>query len=123
MKVIIDNWAVVIALVCTLVVFVLAICKFAKMPTDKQIIAIKEVLLLWVVMAEKELGEKTGTLKLRYCWELFIEKFPALASIITFETFSSWVDEALERMKHLLATNESVKNYVEGVEDGNNGTN
>lgn len=114
MKIIVDNWAVVIALVCALVMFVLAICKFAKMPSDKQIKAIKEVLLLWVVMAEKELGEKTGTLKLRYCWEMFIEKFPMLASVITFETFSSWVDEALERMKHLLATNESVKNYVEG---------
>lgn len=114
MKVIINNWATVTLLVCTFVVLVTWCVKFTKMPSDQQIAKVKEILLLWVVMAEKELGAKTGALKLRYCYELFTEKFPTIAGIVSFETFSSWVDEVLEQAKHLLATNESVKNYVEG---------
>lgn len=57
---------------------------------------IKSWLLSVIVNAEKVYGGKTGKVKLSYVYGLFIEKFPKLAKIITFETFSMLVDEVLK---------------------------
>ncbi|MFR6482019.1 MAG: hypothetical protein ACLUPD_10785 [Anaerotignum faecicola] len=40
---------------------------------------VKEWLLLAVTEAEKELGSGTGQLKLRYVYDLFLRRFPAVA--------------------------------------------
>lgn len=72
----------------------------------------KEWLLRAVVEAEKELGAKTGALKLRYVYDLFITKFPIFSKVITFEGFSLLVDEVLDEMKHMINTNTAVYNYV-----------
>ena len=74
----------------------------------------KEWLKWAVCMAEKELGEKTGQLKLRYVYDMFVEKFPALASILPFSIFSKWVDLALEWMKDQLENNDNIKAVIEG---------
>ena len=63
--------------------------------------------------AEKELGSGTGQLKLRQVYDLFVQRFPAVAAVISFDTFSGWVDEALEQMREMLAKNEQVAAYVE----------
>ena len=69
--------------------------------------------LLWAVTeAEKELGSKTGVLKLRLVYDWFINQFPLLSKFITFEEFSAMVDEALERMDHYIRTNTAVFDYV-----------
>ena len=109
---IVENYAVIIAIIALVVAAVVSAVVFFKMPTEKQIAAVKEWLLYAVTQAEKELGGGTGQLKLRYVYDLFISKFP-WASFIKFETFSGWVDEALEEMKHLLSTNDKVAAYVE----------
>lgn len=57
---------------------------------------IKSWLLSVIVNAEKVYGGKTGKVKLSYVYGLFIEKFPKLAKIISFETFSTLVDEVLK---------------------------
>lgn len=57
---------------------------------------IKSWLLSVIVNAEKVYGGKTGKVKLSYVYGLFIEKFPKLAKIISFETFSALVDEVLK---------------------------
>lgn len=77
----------------------------------------KEWLKWAVCMAEKELGEKTGQLKLRYVYDMFVEKFPALASILPFSIFSKWVDLALEWMKDQLDKNAKIKAVIEGSKD------
>lgn len=41
-----------------------------------------------------------------------VEKFPWVGEFVTFETFSTWVDEALEWMNNQLESNENVKAYV-----------
>ena len=109
----IENWYIVIALICVGGAAGIAIYKFAKIPTSEQINKVKEWLLYAVTMAEKELGGGTGKLKLRMVYGMFIDKFPAIAQVISFETFSSWVDAALEEMKKMLADNEAVKLFVE----------
>ena len=117
MNIIFDNWYVIVLILAVIALAVLYIRKFFGMPTDEQIKKIKEWLLYAVILAEKEFKDGTGALKLRYVWNLFIEKYPAIAKVITFEMFSLWVDEVLEEMKHILETNKSIANYVGGDEN------
>ena len=72
----------------------------------------KEWLLGAVTEAEKELGSKTGKLKLRIVYDMFITKFPIFSKIITFNEFSDMVDEVLVEMRKIINTNTAVYNYV-----------
>lgn len=114
MKWIVDNWSLLVVVLSVVVIIILYAKKFVKMPSEAQIKKVREWLLYAVVMAEKELGGGTGQIKLRYVYNLFAERFPSLVPIITFELFSALVDEALEKMRHLLDTNLDIKAYVEG---------
>lgn len=112
MDFVVDNWALIIALVYMIVTVAAAITGFFNQPTKQQLAKVKEWLLYAVTMAEKELGGGTGKLKLRYVYDLFLTKFSWLARLITFEQFSALVDEALEEMKRLLESNASVQHLV-----------
>lgn len=78
---------------------------------------IKEWLLYAVIEAEKGLGSKTGKIKLRQVYDWFIGAYPVISKLVSFKTFSSLVDTALEEMKEILESNKTIKQYVEGVED------
>ena len=73
---------------------------------------VKEWLKYAVCIAEKELGTGTGQLKLRYVYDLFVEKFPAIASVLPFHIFSKWVDLALEWMDEQIGKNEKLANVI-----------
>lgn len=104
-----DNlWVIVIGLALGTSVFYLV---------NKDIEKAKEWLLRAVIEAEKELGPKTGVLKLRYVYDLFLSKFPLLSKFVSFDEFGDMVDEALEKMKHLLDTNASIATYVGQIEE------
>lgn len=115
MKFFIDNWFLLVAVVAVLVSSGLTIYSFYKKPTTEQLQSVKEWLLFAVTEAEKKLGGGTGQLKLRFVYDMFIEKFPHTSCLISFEVFSGLVDEALERMKSMLETNKAVETYVKGV--------
>ena len=87
---------------------------FTNLPKAEQIIAVKEWLLWAVAEAEKLYGSGTGVLKLRYVYDLFLSRFGALETLISFNDFSKMVDEALDGFKDLLKTNEKVNTYIEG---------
>lgn len=79
--------------------------------TNKQKV---KIWLEWAVTTvEKELGTKTGQLKLRKVYDMFIERFPIFSKLVPFSTFSLWVDEALEFLRNQLANNEAIKAFVE----------
>ena len=113
MKWLIDNWSLLVVLIVFFVLMVRALRNYTELPTDEQMEKIRQWLLFAVIQAEKELGGGTGQLKLRYVYDLFLERFQSLSSVITFVMFSDMVDDALDRMRHLLETNEKVKDYVE----------
>lgn len=113
MEWLISNWYLIVVAIAAAVVGCLAIYKWAGKPTAEQIKNIKEWLLYAVIEAEKQLGGGTGQIKLRQVYDMAIQRFKWL-SIVPFATFSGWVDEALEEMKKMLATNAAVKNLVEG---------
>lgn len=113
-----ENWFLLVALAAVLGVSACAVYRFVGLPTEKQLGKIKEWLLYAVTMAERELGGGTGRLKLRYVYDWFLKTFPWLAKVVSFELFSSLVDEALEEMKRLMESNAAVSELVMGEQCG-----
>lgn len=72
----------------------------------------------WLIYActvsEKEMGGGTGKIKLRMVYDLFIKKFPVIASIFPFFIFSMWVNHALKQMNAIKDSNSKVAAYLEG---------
>ena len=91
---------------------VLTIISVRKKPSDEQIKDVKKWLLWAFTLSEKQLGGGTGELKLSYVYDMFIAKFPVISSIITFDEFSSYVDESLEKLKALLDSDEKVDELI-----------
>lgn len=108
-----QNWTLILAALCLLVVGI-AMGYFLRLPSKVQIKKVKEWLLFACVTAEKELGGGTGQIKLRYVYDMFINKFPLVARVISFDTFSFWVDAALVEMRTILETNIEVQELVRG---------
>lgn len=110
----ISYWYIILALIVLGVVIGVAVYRFFKLPTSAQLQKVREWLLWRVTLAEKELGGGTGQLKLRMVYDAFVARFGWLAKVISFETFSRLVDDALEEMRDLLAKNNAAAAYVEG---------
>ncbi len=102
-----------IIFILILILFTLGIFFFLKNQKKN----IRQWLLYAVIQAEKNLGSKTGELKLRQVYSEFIALFPIISKIISFDYFSNLVDLALFEMKALIEENHKVKKYVEGEEN------
>lgn len=113
MEWLISNWYLIIAAVAVIGAVVLAIRKFTSMPTAEQVAKIKEWLLFAVVDAEREFGSGTGQIKLRYVYDMFINRFSWVAKVLPFPTFSAFVDEALKKMEAMLQDNANLQQYIE----------
>ena len=115
MQFFVENWYVAIALLALLTVIVIFAVRFFKKPTAEQLATVKEWLLYATTLAEKELGGGTGKLKLRYVYDMFVQKFPWVAKVLPFELFSEMVDESLDSMNDLLSSNAAVRLFVNGI--------
>lgn len=113
MNFLIDNWYLVLAAVAVIIFIVVITLKWFSLPTATQIANIKEWLKWAVTEAEKELGSGTGQLKLRMVYDMAVANFDWIAKYVSFETFSTWVDDALEWLKTQLESNNSLKMMVE----------
>ena len=113
MKMLIDNWYLIIACIVIGVVVGVRIKTWFTQPTSEQVRNIKEWLLYAVTEAEIALGGKTGQLKLRMVYDMAIEKFEWL-SFVSFEVFGGWVDEALASMRDMLSKNDTINEIVKG---------
>ena len=98
--------------ILSIALIILSVLNFIRLPKNKQLEKVKQWLLIAVTEAEKTLGSGTGRLKLSYVYDLFVTKFPWLAKIVPFETFSNLVDEVLEDMRKLIEANPNVNEYV-----------
>ena len=97
-----ENWYVIV------MVLVLLFAIYYTITNKKKTL---EWLKWAVVYTEKILGEKTGQLKLRYCYDMFIQRFPVFSKIISFENFSKMVDEALKFLENQL-NNDAIKAFI-----------
>lgn len=108
-----ENWYIIVVALAVVLLGIAFVVRFAYLPTEKQIAKVREWLLWAVTEAETVLGSGTGQLKLRYVYDLFIQRFAWISKLITFEKFSELVDAALEEMRELLKTNTAAKSLVE----------
>ena len=116
MKAVVENWAITVSVVVTVAVAALAIYQFFLLPTDKQKEKVKEWLVWACIEAEKALQSGTGQAKLRRVYNAFIavRAFSWLAKIISFDTFSAYVSEALVEAKKMIINSSSLAEYVYG---------
>ena len=117
METLINNLPVIVAGLAAAVVAAVFIYRFFNLRTDQQLDKVREWLLWAVTNAEKDLGGGTGKLKLRQVYDLFVTHFPWLAKLVSFELFSTLVDEALEEMNDMLKNNQAVKSFVAGADN------
>lgn len=69
--------------------------------------------LVWAVTeAEATFGSGTGQLKLRYAYELAINRFPTIAKFIPFSLFTKLVDEALVVMRKMIENNGKIADAI-----------
>lgn len=116
MKFLYDNWSLLLIIAVAVIITARYLQKIYSMPSGEQQKKIKEWLLYAVIMAEKEFQNGTGQLKLRAVYNSFLEKFPSLVAIVSFELFSQYVDEALVEMKRILESNKDIEAYVQGFD-------
>ena len=116
MDVFANYWALAITAVAITAMCVWIMVDFARQPKEKQIEQVREWMLVAVTFAEQKYGGSTGQLKLHYVYDLFIQRFPAIAKVISFGFFSDLVDEALKEMRKMLESNKAIKAIVEGEE-------
>ena len=112
---VINNWYLYIATISVVILAAMTIHQFLRKPTIEQYNQVKEWILYAVIEAEKTLGRKTGQIKLRMVWDMFIERFPHISPFVTFDMFSGWVDVALIKMREMIQSNKAVSDYV--IED------
>lgn len=111
MEMLVNNWYIIFALFVVMVAVVCAVIHFFKLPSGTQIANIREWLKFAVTEAEKELGSGTGQLKLRMVYDMAAEKFPWI-TLISFDIFSDWVDDALTWLNGQLDSNTAVQSIV-----------
>ena len=116
MNFIIEYWHLIIVFVACAATAGVCAYKWLKQPTETQIANVKEWLLYAVTEAETALGSNTGQLKLHMVYDMAIERFSWL-SIISFDKFSGWVDEALDEMRTMLSNNKSINGIVKGEKE------
>lgn len=108
------DWVLIVAALVVIGMCGFVLWEFSRKPREEQIEQVREWLLWAVTRAEQIYGSSTGQLKLRYVYDLFVQRFPAMANVISFERFSQLVDDALEQMRGMLASNKAIKAIVEG---------
>lgn len=106
------DWYVVLILVILGIGIAAGVVWFLKLPMARKISNLKEWLKYGVAESEKALGSGTGQLKLRMVYDMAISKFPWLSKFISFITFSSWVDEALEWLNKQISENSAAQDYI-----------
>ena len=108
------DWVLIVASLVVIGMSIYVMADFKRKPREEQIEQLREWLLYAVILAEKKYGSSTGQLKLHYVYDLFIQRFPTLGNVVSFDWFSELVDDALDQMRGMLSTNKAIKAIVDG---------
>lgn len=108
-----DVQTILISFIISIAV-IYAVYKFISLSKERQVENVKQWLIFACLEAEKMLGSKTGKVKLRYVYDLFVSKYKFISCLIPFDIFSKWVDDSLIDMRNMINTNKAIKKIVEG---------
>ena len=104
-----NYWYLIVAGIAIVSVVSIKVYVWFKQPSNKQLEQIQEWLLFAVAKAEEELGSGTGQMKLRYVYDMFVTKFPAVALFLSFDDFKKMVDKALKEFEKLIEENKDIR--------------
>lgn len=113
MDFIFNNWYSIAVVLVFIGGGVMAVIRFMGLTKNQRYESIRGWLLQAVLMAEREFGSGTGRLKLSSVYAEFCKQLPWLAKVVPFETFSGYVDKALDEMKDILNKNAAIASVVE----------
>lgn len=78
---------------------------------------IKEWLVWACAQAELALGSKTGMLKLREVYDMFLTQYPIVSKLVPFSVFKKWTEDALVTFKDWLVKNAAAQELFGGDEN------
>lgn len=90
-----------------------SVYRFMGWKKEQRYESIRGWLLQAVLFAERDFGSGTGKLKLSTVYAEFCKQLPWLAKVVSFKTFSGYVDKALGEMKEILGKNTAIASVVE----------
>lgn len=108
MRFLIENWYMIVAGICVVFGVVGIVKKFKGLSKDERYEQVRGWLLQAVILAEQKYGSGTGRMKLSAVYDAFCEALPWIAELLPFETFSQYVDDALDEVKGLLTDNKAI---------------
>ena len=101
------NWDSVLFVIVAALILIFLYRKGAK----KKVF---EMLFYLVIIAEEEFGGGTGQLKFAAVTTWIYDRLPAITKILfTAKQIDNMIEEAVERMKEYLKTNEQARNLIE----------
>jgi len=99
-----SNWGLIVIGLVLLSFVVYELAVFYKLPNNQKVKRIKECLLALVTVAAKSYDEGDYDLIVATVYNNFCNKFPILKSIIPIDIVKSWIKEAFDNLKSILAT-------------------
>ena len=112
MEFIINYWYLIITALAILVMAILFIVDFAKKSPKEKLESVKQWAIYACALAQAHLGSGTGQLKMRETYNMFLQTFPTLAQVISFDTYKNTAEMALTELKEMLKTNPNIQNAI-----------
>ena len=109
---ILNYWHLIITALAMIVIAIVFIIDFIKKSPKERMDSIKQWAIYACALAESHLGSGTGQLKMRETYDMFLEKFPSLAEVITYEKYKAIAETALIEFKEMLKTNPNIQNII-----------
>ena len=109
MEFIINYWPMIIVAIAMLFIAVITVIDFIKKSPKERMETVKQWAIYACALAQAHLGSGTGQLKMRETYDMFLQRFPSLANIITYETYKETAENALAEFKEMLKTNPNIQ--------------
>lgn len=104
-----EYWFIFILFIGIVSTISIKVYEFFKQPNAEQLNKVQQWLVFAVAKAEEVLGSGTGQMKLKYVYDMFVTKFPAIALFISYDKFKEMTEDALTEFKELIANNKNIK--------------
>ena len=85
---------------------------FINKSPKERVETIKQWAIYACALAEAHLGSGTGQMKMRETYDMFLQRFPSLATVITYEKYKEIAEKALLEFKQMLSTNPNIQEMI-----------
>lgn len=112
MDFIINYWPMLIVAIAIIAMAIVTVIDFINKSPKERIETIKQWAVYACAMAEAHLGSGTGQMKMRETYDMFLQRFPSLATVITYEKYKEIAEKALLEFKQMLSTNPNIQEMI-----------